>query len=188
MAKGHRAGDSWKSRRFKIANQAGLAELRDIRFDNERQMQILIEHNIETLFPGLKFLGTEFEIDGGELRLDTVAFDTTLDTFVVLEYKNRLDKGAVEQARTYLNSMRRYRGDLVALHSRKMKCMARDSKSFKWKNMYAIVMAPEFGEYQVLGADEDSSVELYEIGMYNNYIMLIERTRSRPPSFYELHY
>ncbi len=139
-------------------------------------MHNLIERNIGTLFPGLKLLETEFrEMTRGELRPDTIAFDTTLDTFVALEYKNRLNKEAVDQARTYLSSMRQHQAELVLSHSNNMKCRPRDQKSFKWKKMYAIIMAPEFGHYQVFGADEDPNVELYEISMYDDRIMLVER-------------
>ena len=139
-------------------------------------MHTLIENSIGTLFPGLKLLETEFrEMAGGELRPDTIVFDTALDTFVALEYKNRLNKEAVDQARTYLSSMRRHRAELVLSHSKNMKCSPRDQKSFNWKKMYAIIMAPEFGEYQIFGADEDSAVELYEISIYEDSMVLLER-------------
>ena len=176
MAKTRRASDPWKSRLFKTSNQSDLTELHDRGFDKESQMHKLIERNIGTLFPGLKLLETEFrEMARGELRPDTIAFDTTLDTFVALEYKNRLNKEAVDQARTYLSSMRQHQGDLVLSHSNNMKCRPRDQKSFKWKKMYAIIMAPEFGGYQVSGAKEDPDVELYEISMHDDRIMLVER-------------
>ena len=176
MVKMRRASDPWRSRLFKTSNQSSLAELHDRGFDRESQMHKLIERNIGTLFPGLKLLETEFrEMARGELRPDTIAFDTTLDTFVALEYKNRLNKEAVDQARTYLSSMRQHRAELVLSHSKNMRCSPRDLKSFKWKKMYAIIMAPEFGDYQVFGADEDTTVELYEISMYDDCIMLVER-------------
>lgn len=176
MAKAQRTCDPWRSRLFKTSNQSGLTELHDRGFDKEGQMHKLVERNIGTLFPGLKLLATEFrEMARGELRPDTIAFDTTLDTFVALEYKNRLNKEAIDQARTYLSSMRQHRGDLVLSHSNNMGCSPRDLRSFRWKKMYAIIMAPEFGGYQVSGADEDPNVELHEISMYDDHIMLVER-------------
>jgi len=176
MAKARRACDPWKSRLFKTSSQSDLTELHDRGFDKEVQMHKLVERNIGTLFPGLKLLETEFrEMARGELRPDTIAFDTTLDTFVALEYKNRLNKEAIDQARAYLSSMRQHRGELVLSHSNNMGCSPRDPKSFKWKKMYAIIMAPEFGGYQVFGADEDPNVELHEISMYDGRIMLVER-------------
>ncbi|MBI1657265.1 MAG: hypothetical protein IS632_00590 [Thaumarchaeota archaeon] len=176
MAKERRAGDPWKSRLFKMSTQSDLTELRDRGFDNERQVHGLIERNIGTMFPGLELLETEFRgMARGALRPDTIAFDTTRNTFVALEYKNRLNKEVVDQARTYLNLMRQHQAELILSHSKNMGCSPRDEKSFNWKKMYAIIMAPEFGDYQIIGADEDPTMEMYEIGMYDDSIMLVER-------------
>lgn len=176
MAKERRASDPWKSRLFKASAQSDLTELRDRGFDNERQMHELIERNIGTLFPGLELLETEFRgMARGALRPDTIAFDTARNTFVALEYKNKLNKEVVDQARTYLNLMRQHQAELILSHSKNMGCSPRDEKSFSWKKMYAIIMAPEFGNYQVFGADGDSTVELYEVSMHDDHVVLVER-------------
>ena len=138
-------------------------------------MQRLIESNIGTLFPGLKFLESEFrEMSGGEHRPDTIAFDMNRNTFVAIEHKNGPSEGAVDQARTYLGDMKRYRGELVLSHSKNMKCSPRDKQSFNWNEMYAIIIAPEFTKYQVSGANEDPNVELHEITVYNENVILME--------------
>ena len=189
MAKGHRSGGARDNRLFEMSIQSALVELNDHEFDNEDRMHRLIEGNIQTLFPDLAFLTREFrEMAGGELRPDTVALDTSLNTFVALEYKNRQNTEAVDQARTYLNYMARNKADLVLLHSDK-KGSPRSKGSFDWKAMYAIIMAPEFGAYQISGADKDSTVELYKIRIYDNRLMMMERvggghgrTRTTPDS------
>ena len=150
--------------------------MNEIGFDDEKHMQKLVESDIETLFPGLKFLETEFrEMAEGEHRPDTIAFDTGSDTFVAMEYKNRLDKDVVSQAKTYLRDMEENKGDLVLAHSRKMDCRPRDKQSFSWKDMYAVVLAPEFGSFQVIGASKDQEVELYEIKLYDDLVMTVNR-------------
>ncbi len=160
---------------FELSDKSTLGELRAYAFDNEDQMHRLIEANIEKLFPGLVFLTREFqEMAGGELRPDTVAFDTGLNTFVALEYKNKRSAGAVDQARTYLNSMRVHNADLVLLYKKK-KDNSRQKNSFDWEKMYAIIMAPEFDKYQIFGAENDSTVELYKIQMYDKRVVLMER-------------
>ena len=189
MAKGHRSGGARDNRLFEMSIQSALVELNDHEFDNEDRMHRLIEGNIQTLFPDLTFLTREFrEMAGGELRPDTVALDTSLNTFVALEYKNRQNTEAVDQARTYLNYMARNKADLVLLHNDK-KGSSRSKGSFDWKAMYAIIMAPEFGAYQISGADKDSTVELYKIRIYGNRLMMMERvggghgrTRTTPDS------
>ena len=175
MTKVHRSGSARDNRLFEMSIQSTLVELNDHEFDNEDRMHRLIEGNIQTLFPDLTFLTREFrEMGGGELRPDTVALDTNLNTFVALEYKNRRNTEAVDQARTYLNSMADHKANLVLLHNSKMGSSS-NMNSFNWKAMYAIIMAPEFGAYQITGADKDSTVELYKIRIYGNRLMMMGR-------------
>lgn len=160
---------------FDTSVQTGIAELADRKFDDERQMHRLIEDNIGTLFPGLTFLKSEFsEVAKGERRLDTAAFDSGRNTFVVLEYKNRLNVEAIDQARTYLVDMGENQADLVLLYN-KIEKGTRVKSEFNWNKMYAIIMAPEFSKFQIRGADKDSAVELYKIRMYGERVMLMER-------------
>ena len=58
---------------FKIESEH-LTKLNQIPFENEKILQILIEKNLDTVFDGLEFLSTEFQIK--DLRPDSVAFDT----------------------------------------------------------------------------------------------------------------
>ena len=43
-------------------------------FGLEKVIQSLVENNLDTIFSGLEFVETEFQID--DLRPDTIAFDT----------------------------------------------------------------------------------------------------------------
>ena len=116
----------------------------------ENRYRKLIEDNIETLFPGLAFLKTEFrEMTDGERRLDTIVFDMNDNTFVVIEYKNRQDGRAVPQAKAYLKDMRDNKSDLVLLaHDNGIQ---RKKRSFNWDAMYSIIMAPEFEKFSNSG-------------------------------------
>ena len=175
MAKEHRSGNTHNTRMFELSAESTLNELRDHVFDNEGRMHRLIEANIEKLFPGMTFLTREFrEMAGGELRPDTVAFDTDLNTFVALEYKNKRNAEVVDQARAYLNSMEKHKADLVLLYNKKGD-NSRQKNSFSWGKMYAIIMAPELDDYQIPGAEKDSTVELYKIRLYDKHVMLMER-------------
>ena len=61
-----------------------LSEVSQINFENEKEVQTLIEENLEAVF-GLKFLATEFSILN--MRFDTVAFDSENNAFI--ERKHR---------------------------------------------------------------------------------------------------
>lgn len=175
MTRGRRVGNTWNTRIFKTASSSGLSELGDVGFKDEAQMHKMIENNIGTLFQDLVFLRAEFRDldDGGHIQ-DTIAFDTRLRTFVVIEYKNRLDKEAVEQARAYLKYMREGKPALVLAYSKNRKCSPPDQKWFDW-NMYAIVMAPEFSEKQFDAAADDIAMELYEIKRYGDGVLAVRR-------------
>ena len=161
---------------FRAGLQTGLAAMSESKFVNEKHMQKLVEDNIETLFPGLKFLKTEFrDMVEGERRPDTIAFDTNQNTFVVIEYKNRRNSDVVAQANTYLRDMEQNKAALVLEHSTKMNCKPLDKKLFCWKDMYAIIMAPEFGPFQISGASKNQEVEMYETRMYDNLVITVER-------------
>ena len=126
------------------------------------------------LFPGLEFLRTEFgEISGGRFRPDTIAFDTRDKTFVVIEYKNRSDERAVNQARTYLGYMKQNRYALKMAYGETHK--PTNQESFNWGAMYAIVIAPEFDKFQIGGADDDKRLELHTIRLYDVHTLIVTR-------------
>ena len=172
MAKRRPFGDVTTIRLFDVLDQSALAELPDSGFGKEAHMQKLIENNIEMLFPGLTFLTSEFRgMGGGELRPDTIAFDMIQNSFVALEYKNKPNKEAVDQARTYVDFMLDHKGDLAMLYNDQAET-PRKSDSFNWKEIYAIVIEPDFTKYQISGADKDNKMELYKIRMHGHVIMM----------------
>ena len=159
---------------FKASLPSGLVEMRERGFVDEKQMQKLVEENIGTLFPGLEFLRAEFgEISGGRFRPDTIAFDTRDKTFVVIEYKNRSEERAVNQAKTYLNYMKQNHYPLKMAYKEARK--PTNQESFNWGAMYAIVIAPEFDKFQIGGADDDMRLELHTIRLYDVHTLTVTR-------------
>ena len=159
---------------FRAVSDTELTELSYIGFDNEEQMQELVQHNLERLF-GLEFLASEFrDLDDGVHRLDTVAFDRKENTFVVIEYKNTLDRGVLDQAKTYLNRMKDKKADLTLEYIKKMG-HHRNKTEFNWKAAYAIIVAPEFSERQIGSAKYDTDLELYRIKRYDKGDIVMRR-------------
>ena len=189
MAKAPRTSNSGDIRIFRTELGSELAELADIGFGDEGQLHELIESNIGTLFQDLAFLRREFrDLDGGRHIPDTVAFDKGQNTFVVIEYKNKLDKGVIDQAKAYLKYMKKNKHALVMEYSKSEGGGPSDLKSYNW-NVYAIIMAPEFTQNQIDGAEEEQSLELYEIRRYDADVLTARRvsgghgrTRTAAPS------
>ena len=60
-------------------------------------------------------------------------------------------------------------------HSKNMGCRPRDRNSFKWNEIYTIIMAPEFDPFQIIGASKDLEVEMHEIKLYDDLVMAVNR-------------
>ena len=76
-----------------------LTALGNQKFNLEKHLQILIERNLDKVF-GLKFVASEFQLNN--LRIDTVAFDTEINTFVLIEYKRDRSFSVIDQGFAYL--------------------------------------------------------------------------------------
>ena len=175
MTKVSQTPDQWAIRIFRTEPSSKLVELDDTGFANEDQLHRLIEGNIGTLFHDLTFLKREFrELDGGQHIPDTVAFDAEQNTFVVIEYKNKLDKGVIDQAKTYLKYMKKNKQALVLEYVNSEDDGMLDLKSYNW-NVYAIIMAPEFSKNQIDSTEDDGDLELHEIRWYSESVMMVRR-------------
>lgn len=63
-----------------------MKEIKEEVFAKEKQLQELIEENLESLF-NLDFVASEFTV--GNFRLDTVAYNSDTKSFVIIEYMSR---------------------------------------------------------------------------------------------------
>ena len=61
-----------------------LNPLERVSFKLEKNIQDLVETNIETIFD-YEFVSSELSV--GEFRIDTLAFDKQSNSFVIIEYK-----------------------------------------------------------------------------------------------------
>ncbi|MDE0091151.1 MAG: hypothetical protein OXP12_07340 [Thaumarchaeota archaeon] len=157
---------------FKVSDTE-FTELSAIKFAKEKPMQELIQKHLDKML-GLKLLESEFSVDNGVYWLDTVAFDREKNTFVIIEYKNKLDTGVLDQARAYLNHMNERR-DAFTLKYNKVMEHSRNTTDFTWKATYAIIVAPEFSKKQIGSAEGDAYLELYRIKLYGDGVIIMRR-------------
>lgn len=68
-------------------NNEKLNEIKEVPFKLERNLQTLVEKNLDKLF-SLKFLATEFALEN--FRFDSVAYSEEDNSFVIIEYKKFL--------------------------------------------------------------------------------------------------
>lgn len=161
---------------FKKGQDDKLIPVKNMGFKLEKDIQTLIEHNMDVLF-GLRFLGTEFTI--GEFRFDSVAFDDETNSFVIIEDKNVENKGLVDQGYAYLKTALDRRADLVLLYNRKMK-LSKQIDDFEWDQISVIFVSPKFSRYQTEAVNfQGMPFRLFRISQYKDGIIDLEEIKGR---------
>jgi hypothetical protein len=131
----------------------------------ERQVQIITENNIETIF-GLQFVCSEFST--GPFRIDTVAFDSEISSFVLIEYKKDQSFSIIDQGYAYLSTMLNNKADFVLIYNENTgKSLGKND--FDWSQSRVIFISPSFTEHQREAARfKDLPLELYQVHLYSN--------------------
>lgn len=144
-------------------------------FKLEKDLQKLIEENIETIF-NCKFVASEFStgnIHSG--RIDTLAISEDNNP-VIIEYKKVASSDLINQSLYYLHWIKDHKGDFqIAVNKTQGKEVKID-----WSEIRVICLAPEYKKYdlhavQVMGAN----IELWQYKTYENGILSIEEVYKR---------
>lgn len=144
-------------------------------FKLEKDLQKLIEENVETIF-NCRFIATEFStgnIHSG--RIDSLAISEDNNP-VIIEYKKIASSDLINQSLYYLHWIRDHKGDFqVAVNKKFGKDIEVD-----WSDIRVICLAPEYKKYdlhavQVMGAN----IELWQYKIYENGILNIDEVYKR---------
>lgn len=159
---------------FEIDNRKAK-RIRLSEFRLEKDLQSLVENNIETIF-NCKLIATEFttgNIHSG--RIDTLALSEDYNP-VIIEYKKVASSDLINQSLYYLHWIRDHKGDFQIAVNKKM------GKEIEvdWTDIRVICLAPEYKKYdlhavQVMGAN----IELWQYKLYENGILNIEEVFKR---------
>lgn len=141
--------------------------------DAERCIQKLTEENLETVF-GLKFvsgsLNQEFSVRANEqdFYIDTLAFDESSNSVVLIEYKKDKSFSVIDQGFAYLAAMLNNKADFVLeINERLGKKFTK--KDIDWEQSRIIFISNEFTNYQKNAINfKDLPMFLYEVKVYDN--------------------
>ena len=146
-------------------------------FDLEKTIQTMVEKNLGELFTGLEFVKSEYQID--DLRPDTIAFDVDRESFVIIEYKNVLNKSLVDQGFAYYQLLQEKRELFVLLYS-KVKGKLFQVENFNWDETRIIFISPYFTKYQEKASTFPGlPIELYEIRQYVDGIITLNNIEEK---------
>lgn len=136
-----------------------------IDFDRESKLQRLTENNLEELFD-LQFVQTEFEYK--KLRIDTLAFNTKTHSFIIIEYKNKLEYSVIDQGFSYLSLLLNNKYYFIKKYN-EITGLNLDIEDFDFSKTKIMIIAPSFTKYQLKSTEfSDLPFELWKVRLYEN--------------------
>ncbi|HKJ32642.1 MAG TPA: DUF5655 domain-containing protein [Balneolales bacterium] len=155
-----------------------LSSVEQTNFSIEKELQSLIEKNLETVF-NCHFVSTEFptgSVHSG--RIDTLALSEDLNP-VIIEYKKVESSELINQSLYYLSWINDHRGDYeIAVQ----KILGNDIQ-LDWSDIRVICIAPNYKKYdlyavQVMGAN----IELWTYRLFRNNAIYFEEVLKKSNS------
>jgi len=147
-----------------------LSPLKEFPFKLERDLQKVFEQNLSEI-TNLEFIKSEFIIKNS--RIDTLAFDSENNAFVIIEYKRDRNYSVVDQGVSYLNLMLEYKADfIIEYNESKQKNLKRDQ--IDWSQSKVMFVSSAFTDFQKQSTNfKDLSIELWEVKRFEGDIIVI---------------
>lgn len=166
---------------FKIKNTK-FTKIKEKSFDYEKDLQKLVEQNLQDVF-GLEFvsgsLNKEFHVTGThqELYLDTLAFDSQTNSFVIIEYKRDKSFSIIDQGYTYLSAMLNNKAEFILEYAERKNIQLK-REEIDWSQAKVIFIAKEFTPYQkgAIGF-RDLPVELWEVQLLDDNLIAFNQIK-----------
>lgn len=142
-----------------------LEEVKEQPFSKEIELHKLCEENLESLF-GLQYVKRELAINN--FRIDTLAFDKSTSSFVIIEYKNTRNFSVIDQGYAYLSLLVNNKADFILEYNEHCEeALKRDDVD--WSQSRVIFVSPEFNNYQKESINfRDLPFELWEVKRFSN--------------------
>ncbi|WP_429976562.1 DUF5655 domain-containing protein [Enterococcus sp. AZ051] len=149
-----------------------MVEIQEVPFAKEKELQFLVEANLEKLF-NLKFVATEFSVD--DFRLDTVAYDEETKSFVIIEYKKGKRFSVIDQGYAYLNSLLAHKGEFVLNYNEQYPDQLKRTSEIEWSQTRVIFVANDYTNYQYGAVNNpDLPIDLVMVKKYKNGLIDVE--------------
>jgi hypothetical protein len=153
----------------------GLEPVQSDQFKLEREIQSLVESNMESLFE-LKMITSEFSV--GDFRLDSLCFDEETNSFVIVEYKRGSSYSVIDQGYSYLSVMLNNKAEFILEYNEKFDTPLKRSE-VDWSSSRVVFVSPSFNTYQRNSVNfKDVPFELWEIKRFDGGLVMLEEIRS----------
>lgn len=159
--------------------QKNLDPIKEKTFKLEKDIQNLVEANLEILF-GLEFVKSE--LTSMNFRFDTLAFDKENKSFVIIEYKKGKNFSVIDQGYTYLSLLLNHKADFILEYNENKKQLLQ-RKDIDWSQSRVIFISPDFTTYQRESINfKDLPLELWEIKIFSNNTISLNQIKSNNAS------
>jgi predicted transport protein len=156
------------------STQNKLVTINELPFKLEKDIQRLIESNLESLI-NLLFVKSEFIIKGK--RIDTLAFDSQTNGFVIIEYKRDRNISVIDQGFSYLSLMLENKAEFIVEYNESLRKNLK-REDVDWSQSRVVFVAPSFTENQKLATNfEDVAIDLWEVKKYENNLISFSQIR-----------
>lgn len=140
-------------------NKGKLSKIKEEPFKLERDLQKLVEDNLEMLL-GLEIVKSEFTIQ--DRRFDTLAYNPEDKSFVIIEYKRDRNSSVVDQGYTYLNLLLNHKeAAVLEMNNRFKKNIT--VNHIDWEQTKIIFISASFTDFQQGALNQSMPIELVEI-------------------------
>ena len=149
-----------------------LTLIQQVEFDKERELQKLIEQNLEEVF-GCRVVKSEFSTGAEHAgRIDTLALSEENNP-VIIEYKKIESDSLIAQALFYLSWLRDHRGD----YQEAVRNSLGTDISVDWSSVRVICVAPSYSKFalhSVKMMSPNADLELWQYNTYENGLFELE--------------
>ena len=154
---------------------SNLASIQREDFKLEKDLQQIVEANLETLF-GLTFVCTQFSVR--EFRLDTLAYDEENNAFVIIEYKKKHSASVIDQGYSYLSLMLNNKSDFILEFIEKQGQIF-EKPRINWSSSRVLFISPSFNSYQKHSVNfKDIPFELWEVRCFAEGIISVDQIQA----------
>jgi predicted transport protein len=123
----------------------------------------------------LQLVKSEFSIKNK--RIDTLAYDTQSNAFIIIEYKRSKNISVVDQGFTYLSLMLENKADFIVEYNETLKQNLKRTE-VEWSQTRVVFVSTSFTENQRTATNfKDIAIELWEVKRYENNLISVNQIK-----------
>ncbi|MDO7138283.1 DUF5655 domain-containing protein [Algibacter lectus] len=159
---------------YNLKSKESISVLKEKPFKLEREIQSLFENNLNELMD-LQLVKSEFSIKNK--RIDTLAYDTQSNAFIIIEYKRSRNISVVDQGFTYLSLMLENKADFIVEYNETLKQNLKRT-DVDWSQTRVVFVSTSFTENQRTATNfKDIAIELWEVKRYENNLISVNQIK-----------